>query len=320
MHVSVLGSGRWGSFLGWYCASLGYGVTLWGRGNSHSLLDLARARKNQFVSLPIDVRFTTSLDEAVSSADICLVAISAQHFRTLCKDIAHTDYHGKVFSLNMKGMEAATGKRLTEIMHEVLGTWVNTAVWVGPGHVQDLVAGIPNCMVIAAGQARTAKAVIEAFSSKLIRLYSNEDLVGTEVGAAMKNVYGIAAGMLDGLGLPSLKGPLMARGPYEASRLIRLLGGDARSAYGLAHLGDYEATLFSPHSQNRKFGESFVKNEEFALLAEGVPTLEAISRIDTSTIDLPITAMVRRILKREISPRVGLNSLFLRPEKSEFGP
>lgn len=320
MHVSVLGSGRWGSFLGWYCSNLGYRVTLWGRENSRSLLDLARTRKNRFVSLPIDVRLTTSLDEAVASADICLVAISAQYLRSLCEDIVHTDYHGKVFSLNMKGLEARTGKRLTQIMHEIFGTRVQTVVWVGPGHVQDLVAGIPNCMVIASSEPRTAKAVMEVFSSSLIRLYSNEDLIGTEVGAAMKNVFGIAAGMLDGLGLPSLKGPLMARGPYEASRLIRLLGGDGKSAYGLAHLGDYEATLFSPHSQNRRFGEAFVKNEEYALLAEGVPTLEAISRIGTSTIELPITSTLQRILKREVSPLAGLNSLFLRPEKGEFDP
>ena len=110
------------------------------------------------------------------------------------------------------------------------------------------------------------------FSSDLIRLYKGHDLVGTELGAAAKNVIGIAAGMLDGRGLSSMKGALMARGAREVARLIHAMGGSELSAYGLCHLGDYEATLFSVHSHNRRFGESFIRGQAFHELAEGVPT------------------------------------------------
>lgn len=318
MRVSVLGSGRWGSCLAWYCSSVGHEVTLWGRPGSQSLSELFTSRSNAYLALPPGVELTTSLDDAISSARVVLVAVSAQHLRSLCGVIAKTDYKSKVFSLNMKGLEASTGKRLSEVMAEELECLDNVAVWVGPGHVQDLLAGIPNCMVVTSRSPDTAWFMIEGFSSRLIRLYYNPDLIGTEVGAATKNIYGIAAGMLDGLGLPSLKGPLMARGPYEASRLIHTLGGDERSAYGLAHLGDYEATLFSKHSRNRRFGEAFVKNEGFEPLAEGVTTLKAVSRLVTTGIELPIASTLTSVLERRISPREGLELLFLRPQRTEF--
>ena len=112
--------------------------------------------------------------------------------------------------------------------------------------------------------------------SPLIRYYQGHDMIGTEIGAAAKNVMGIAAGMLDGENMTSLKGALMARGTREVARLIRAVGGNELSAYGLCHLGDYEATLFSQHSHNRMFGEKFVKHEYFDKLAEGVQTSYAI--------------------------------------------
>lgn len=111
------------------------------------------------------------------------------------------------------------------------------------------------------------------------RFYYGQDLIGNEIGAAAKNVVGIAAGMLDGLGLSTLKGALMARGTREIARLIDALGGNELSAYGLCHLGDYEATLFSPYSHNRMFGEKFVKNEPYTDLAEGYYAVDALLRL-----------------------------------------
>jgi glycerol-3-phosphate dehydrogenase (NAD(P)+) len=114
-------------------------------------------------------------------------------------------------------------------------------------------------MVIDSKDEKTKHELVEAFSSDLIRFYYGTDLIGNEVGAAAKNVIGIAAGMLDGLGLTTLKGALMSRGTREVARLISAMGGNELSAYGLCHLGDYEATVFSEHSQNRRFGEMFIK-------------------------------------------------------------
>src|SRR5699024_596016 len=127
------------------------------------------------------------------------------------------------------------------------------------------------------------------FSSDLIRFYYGQDLIGNEIGAAAKNVIGIAAGMLDGLHLSTLKGALMSRGTREVARLIQALGGNELSAYGLCHLGDYEATVFSKYSHNRQFGESFVKGEEYTKLAEGYYTVRAMLQMGKNYgVDLPI--------------------------------
>ena len=131
-------------------------------------------------------------------------------------------------------------------------------------------------MVIDSDSDEYKNRLIGEFSSDLIRFYYGKDLIGNEIGAAAKNVIGIAAGMLDGKGLSSLKGALMSRGTREVARLITALGGNELSAYGLCHLGDYEATLFSQFSHNRMYGERFVKGEQYDSLAEGYYTVKAI--------------------------------------------
>ena len=130
---------------------------------------------------------------------------------------------------------------------------------------------------------------------------------------------GIAAGMLDGAEISSLKGALMARGTREIARLIKAVGGSELSAYGLCHLGDYEATLFSLHSHNRKFGELFVKGEKFDKLAEGVATAKALLKLaEQYGVDLPITKVVSEIIDGNIDTKVALMDLFARPNKEEF--
>ncbi|MBQ8290044.1 MAG: glycerol-3-phosphate dehydrogenase, partial [Clostridia bacterium] len=136
---------------------------------------------------------------------------------------------------------------------------------------------------------------------------------------AAKNVMGIVAGFLDGAGMASLKGPLMARGAREVARLIVALGGNELSAYGLCHLGDYETTLFSPHSNNRAYGEALARGEKFSRLAEGVYTCAAMKLLgDRYSVDLPITGALYNVLYRGCSPLDELSSLFTRSTKSEF--
>ncbi len=318
MKISVLGSGRWGSFLAWYAATIGHDVFLWGRASSGNFQSLMESRKNQYLALPPEITCTTSLDEAIAHAEMIVVSINSQSVRSLLRDVSKTNYQSKMFTLNMKGLEIETGKRLSQVAKEELGADLNVAAWVGPGHVQDFIQGIPNCMVVSSDSPAVTDAVIQTFSSKLIRFYSNPDLVGTEIGAALKNVYGIAAGMLDGLGLTSLKGPLITRGPFEASRLIKHLGGNERSAYGLAHLGDYEATIFSKYSHNRTFGEAFVRNQPFASLAEGLSTLQSLNNMYASEIELPVIEALYDIIYHEMEPLDKLNSLLMRPLKNEF--
>ena len=220
----------------------------------------------------------------------------------------------------MKGIEVATGSRLSEVVGDFVDeSKTPVAVWVGPGHPQDYVRGIPNCMVIDSNNDLLKERLVKAFNSELIRFYIGTDLIGSEIGAAAKNVIGIAAGMLDGAGYTSIKGALMARGTREIARLIEAAGGNAISAYGLCHLGDYEATLFSAWSHNRRYGEDFIKGKKFDKLAEGVMTSKALCKLaDKLGVELPITTAVYRILFESASPEAELSALFLRSIKEEF--
>ena len=219
----------------------------------------------------------------------------------------------------MKGLEMGTGRRLTEIAEDNLDPSNSIAVWIGPGHVQEFYKKHPNCMVIDSKSEEIKKRLVSEFSSDLIRFYYGQDLIGNEIGAASKNVIGIAAGMLDGLELSTLKGALMSRGTREIARLIKAMGGNELSAYGLCHLGDYEATVFSEYSHNRMFGEMYVKGEKYDQLAEGYYTAEAMMILaERYSVELPICEAVYNILYKGEDVRKALNGLFTRTLKNEI--
>ena len=318
MKLSVLGCGRWGTFLASYhCAK--NEVLLWGRPGSRGLAQLRAERRNEYQTLPDSLLLGDGLAAALAFGPVVVISISAQQLRQLAAQIQQHDVKGKTFILCMKGIEVATGKRLTQVFREEVAQPVKVAVWVGPGHVQDFSAGVPNCMVVDSDDPATTDFIVDNLSSDLIRLYKGRDLIGTEVGAAAKNVIGIAAGMLDGAGYTSLKGALMARGAREIARLIRAMGGNELSAYGLCHLGDYQATLFSSHSHNRQFGESFIKGEPFDRLAEGASTVQALVRLgEEYKVDLPICQTVNDLLYNGLSANEVIPRLFSRSVKGEF--
>ena len=319
MNISLLGCGRWGSFIGWYLDKIGHNVNIWGLSDAPQFIELRDTRKNNMLTFRDSINITDDLQYAVTSADILIISISAQALRSFVPRLNEFDISSKKIVLCMKGIEVNTGKRLTEIVEEFVPEKTRVAVWVGPGHPQDFSRGIPNCMVIDSRHDELKHFLIHELSSELIRFYVGNDLIGTEIGAAAKNTIGIAAGMLDGLNLSSLKGALMSRGTREISRLIKAMGGNELSAYGLCHLGDYEATLFSPYSHNRRFGEMLVKNEKFGLLAEGVDTTKALVYLgDKYCVDLPICTTVRSVIDGEITAERGLSDLFLRSIKTEF--
>ena len=174
-------------------------------------------------------------------------------------------------------------------------------------------------MVIDSESEYVKKLLVDNFSGDLIRFYYGSDIIGNEIGAAAKNVVGIAAGILDGLELSTLKGALMSRGTREIARLIAAMGGNELSAYGLCHLGDYEATVFSKYSHNRQFGESIVKGEEYNLLAEGYYTVKALVELAKEyKVDLPICEAVYNVLYNGANASEEIGGLFKRSIKQEF--
>ena len=238
MKISVLGCGRWGSFIAWYLSRRGNKVMNWGPEGEPSYEVLKNTGRNEYVKLDEKIHLTCNLQEAVEHAEIIVISISSQGLRGFMQRITQYSVEGKVFVLCMKGIEVETGKRLSQILMESGISPADIAVWVGPGHIQSFVQNIPNCMVIDSLNDALKKELVRAFKSDLIRFYYGEDLLGTEIGAAAKNVMGIAAGALDVI-CPPLKGALMSRGAREVARLIKAMGGNELSAYGLAHLGDY---------------------------------------------------------------------------------
>ncbi|MBE7081938.1 MAG: glycerol-3-phosphate dehydrogenase [Clostridiales bacterium] len=319
MNISVLGCGRWGSFIGWYLVNNGHNVVQWGRSDSKSFNVLKVSGKNEYVELDKRINLTDDLKYAVESSDVIIISISAQNLRSFMKNVLKYDISNKKFVLCMKGIEVETGKRLSEVVIESGVNSDNVAVWVGPGHIQAFTQGYPNCMVIDSNNKELVKFLADNLRSDLIRFYYGDDIIGSEIGAAAKNVMGIAAGMLDGGGYTTLKGPLMARGAREVARLIKAMGGNELSAYGLCHLGDYETTLFSPYSNNRNFGEKYVKGEEFSKLAEGVSTAKAMRELGIKyNVDLPITNAVYSILYENKEPLNEFIKLFSRSTRKEF--
>lgn len=294
MKISVLGCGRWGSFIAWYQATvLKNEVVSWGPEGDYSYEILKSEGDNEYVKLDKSIKLTCDLKYAVTASDVIIISISSQGLRGFMKKIMCYPVKDKIFVLCMKGIEETTGKRLSEILIESGVDKDKIAVWVGPGHIQAFTQGIPNCMIIDAYDEGLKKKIANSFKSNLIRFYYGNDIIGSEIGAAAKNVLGIAAGVLDGSGYVSLKGPLMARGAYEVGRFISAMGGEFKSAYGLAHLGDYETTLFSEYSHNRRYGEMMAKGAKFDRLAEGVMTSKAIKQLgDKLGLDLPITNAV----------------------------
>lgn len=319
MQVSVIGCGRWGSLIAWYLDRLGHDVALYGRAASPRMQRFLAERRNDLLELPPSVRLTTSLEEACRAGTI-VVSIGVQGLRGLMDELRPLRLSGRTFVLCMKGLEAGTALRPSEIAAQALGGANAVAVWLGPGHVQEFYRGNPNCMVIDSADEAVKRRLVAAFSSELIRFYYGADLIGNEIGAASKNVVGIAAGMLDALGLGTLKGALMSRGTREIARLIEALGGNGLSAYGLCHLGDYEATVFSPHSHNRQFGEAFVRGEPYTALAEGSQTVRALCLLEARTgVELPICRTVYEILYEARDPRGALDVLLTaRSLKREF--
>ena len=319
MKITVIGCGRWGSFIANYLSGIGHDVYLYGPSDTKDMQCFLQYRKNSFITLRDAVTLSCELDTSISRADVVIISIPSQSLRGLMGEMRDAGWHGGKIVLCMKGLEIESGKRLSVVVDEELGASTECAVWIGPGHVQEFSNGVPNCMVIDSKSEELKHLLVNEFSSNLIRFYYGSDLIGNEIGAAAKNVIGIAAGMLDGMGLSTLKGALMSRGTREIARLIKAIGGNELSAYGLCHLGDYEATVFSKFSHNRSFGEAFIKGESFERLAEGYYTVRAITTLaNEKGVEVPICQTVENVLYNGASPKEALTQLFDRALKSEF--
>lgn len=318
-NISVIGCGRWGSFLSYYTAKYcTENVLLYGRENSETYKNLEKNRRNEYLALLDNISLTSKIEEILLN-NLIFISIGCQNLRTLAKELNNYNLDGKIFILAMKGLEINTCKRLSEIIFEEIKQNIKVCVLLGPGHVQDYINNVPSCAVVDSEDENLKKEIANFLNSNLMRVYYGNDIIGNEIGAALKNVIGIVAGILDGLNWYGLKGALMTRAPLEVGRIIEKFGGNKESAYGLAHLGDYEATLFSQNSHNRQFGENLVKGIGFDKLAEGYYTLEAIYKfILEKNIYAPICKNLYKFIYEKAEFNEIFDELFNRESKREF--
>ncbi len=297
MNITVLGCGRWGTFLAWYFNSIGYNVLLWGRSTSEKYKKLQVLRENDYVKLENEIILTNSLSYALEFSDKIFIAIKEQSLRNLMETIVSLNYHNKTFILCMKGIENITCKRLSDVAYEYVGGSSKIATMLGPGQPSDIVKGIPTCMLIDSFDDVTSKTLAKMLSSNLICIKSGNDLIGNEIGSAINKLVGIAGGMLDEMGYSSLKGPLMVAATKEISKLIEILGGNPSSAYGLCCLGDYQASIFSEHSNSVAYGRTIVKKTVFQKHTPGAYTAKTIiDLINNKGLHMPLLMQISKII------------------------
>ena len=330
LSVAVLGAGSWGTTVA-ALASRNAPTVLWSR-----RADVADEVNRQHTNttylgaypLPEDLRATASLEEAVSEADLVVMGVPSHGFRSTLEQVAkHIRAWVPVVSL-AKGLEEGSLLRMTEVIAEVLPGH-RCGVLTGPNLAREIMSGFAAASVIATDDDDTARALQGVFHSGLFRVYTNPDVVGCEVGGALKNVIAIATGMGDGLGVgDNTRSMVITRGLAELTRLGVAMGGRAETFAGLAGMGDLIATCTSPQSRNRHVGEQLGRGrtlaeivEEMHMVAEGVKTCRVVMELAARHgIDLPIASEVYGVVHEGHTPIQAYRGLVRRKPGAEQEP
>ncbi len=324
---AVLGDGGWGTALSLHLFSLGHRVTLWSAFPDYAK-QLARTRRNARylpgVAIPRGVRVTASLDEALEKASAVVVAVPSQHLRSVIKRLAPMDLSKRVLVSVAKGIEHHSLQRMSEVIHDELGR-VPLGVLSGPSIAAEVARGKPASLVAASREEQVARQVQQWFMNKQLRIYTSQDVIGVELGGALKNPIAIAAGVSDGLSLgANAKAALMTRGVVEMARLGRALGAKPETFWGLSGLGDLVTTCLS--GRNRWLGEQLGRGKRLRsvlaatpMVIEGVETARsALALARRHHVELPIIEQVEAVLFRGRGPKRALELLMQRERKAEF--
>ncbi|MHB9036026.1 MAG: NAD(P)H-dependent glycerol-3-phosphate dehydrogenase [Armatimonadota bacterium] len=332
MTIAVLGSGSWGTALAILLGKKGYSVKLWSRREDLASA-IQRERCNaQYLSdvkLPDTVLSTSCFDEALDGAEAVVLAVPSMGVREVV-----TSIRGKI-GMDMllihagKGLESESGLRGSEVIAQELGEEIGKACVAlsGPNLAVELAHDIPTATVVASHDMDRAAKAQELFSSQSLRVYRNPDIVGVEIGGALKNVFGIGAGIAEGLGYgDNTKATVVTRGLMEMTRLGALLGADPKTFTGLSGFGDLMATCASRLSRNLRLGlmlgqgmglQDILKN--LGQVAEGMPTCEAAYLLSRKHgIYMPITEQIHAVLFDGKSPKQAVHDLMCRDQKDEL--
>jgi glycerol-3-phosphate dehydrogenase (NAD(P)+) len=329
LRVSVLGAGSWGTALAALLARNGTPTTLWGR--DRDALDEMRAahRNTRYLpdlELPQGLAFEADLAAAVVHADIVLIAVPSHAFAALLDDIAQLLPARCAVSWATKGFEPGTGRFLHELVGERLPDRP-MAVITCPSFAREVVAGLPTAVTVHASELEFAQTLADLLHSSNFRAYTGEDMLGAELGGAMKNVLAVATGVADGmqLGLNARAG-LITRGMYEMLQLGIALGARPETLMGLSGMGDLVLTCTGDLSRNRRLGLALGRGvplkqaiADIGQVVESVVTADEVVRLaEQHGLDLPIAFAVRAVLHGEVTPTEGLRALMSREQKAEY--
>ncbi len=331
MNIGVIGAGGWGTALAILLAEKGHDVGLW-QFESDQVEGMIRTRENAVylpgVRIPERVLISGKLSDAVPDREMVVFAVPCQYARSVAREAASM-LAAKSLVVNVaKGIENETLKRMSEVLLEEIGglTPDRVATLSGPSHAEEVSRKIPTTVVTASNDRSTAERIQDAFMTPSFRVYTNSDIIGVELGGALKNVIALASGICDGLGFgDNTKGALLTRGLAEMTRLGVTMGGKPETFAGLSGMGDLITTCISKHSRNRYVGEAIAEGrtleeilDSMVMVAEGVRTTRSVAELSEKlSVEMPICEQMNLVLFEGKPPREAIANLMLRDPRPE---
>lgn len=326
--ITVLGDGGWGTTLSILLSKKGYNVCLWGIFSDYVKFLKKKRINTRFlkgIKIPRKIFITSQLSQALDFAQTIILAVPSSYLRSVLKKIKGENINSYSFLSAAKGIEHNSLMRMSEVIHQEIGQ-VNLAVFSGPNIAQEIARGKPAVSVVASNNKRTALYFQDLLMNQDFRVYTNNDVVGVELGGSLKNIIALSCGISDGLNLGSnAKAALLTRGLVEISRLGVAMGARRETFSGVSGLGDLVTTCTSLYSRNRFVGEQIARGKRLSsiiknmqMVAEGVLTTKAAYKLaQRYKVEMPITREIYQVLYKNKSPKKAVSDLMQREKKPE---
>ena len=327
-RIGILGAGSWGTALAILLHDNGHDVTVWSIHEKEvEMLNTTRRHESKLpgVEIPEGILFTTDMKETMSDKDVCVLAVPSPFIRSTCQKMKSYVRAGQIIVNVAKGIEESTLYTLTDIIEEEM-PYADACVLSGPSHAEEVSRRLPTTCVVSARTRKTAEYLQSVFVSPVFRVYISPDMLGIELGGALKNVIALAAGTADGLGYgDNTKAALITRGIAEIARLGIKMGGRPETFYGLTGIGDLIVTCASVHSRNRKAGYLMGKGytmqeamDEVQMVVEGVYSAKAAMTLAQKyQVEMPIVEQVNKVLFENKNAEEAVKELMIRDKKME---
>ena len=327
-RIGILGAGSWGTALAILLHDNGHDVVVWSIHEAEvEMLNTTRRHESKLpgVEIPEGIRFTTDMKDTMSDKDVCVLAVPSPFIRSTCQKMKEYVRAGQIIVNVAKGIEESTLYTLTDIIEEEM-PYADACVLSGPSHAEEVSRRLPTTCVVSSRTRKTAEYLRSVFVSPVFRVYISPDMLGIELGGALKNVIALAAGTADGLGYgDNTKAALITRGIAEIARLGIKMGGKPETFYGLTGIGDLIVTCASVHSRNRKagylIGKGYTMEEamkEVQMVVEGVYSARAALALAIKyQVEMPIVEQVNKVLFENKNAEQAVKELMLRDKKIE---